>query len=272
MNTRKESHRCIIAAFSIIYFILINKNPSAATVNGASKKFMLVETPDSNKTPDFVVVEKTHGKKSLLKVEGETGNDKNAQRRGECAGDLVYSACHSPCEPRDFCGGKGPKGCPTVCNPACGCPRGLIRSFQNSTTCIKKSECSQNKLQNSVGPLKCLKGGNDGNGTRVQTYGTCPQNYGKSCVFSIEGNQTDFDNGSCFNEDLNICFVETRWNYWNKMLLPHVNCFCNSDGCNKYCTWTDCKNSTRTHFPEGVNPDRKQDVQECTAKCWPNFL
>ena len=123
-----------------------------------------------------------------------------------------------------------------------------------------------------VGPLKCLKGGNNGNGTRVQTYGTCPPTYGKSCVFSIVGNQTDFDNGACFKEDLNICFLETRWSNWNKMLLPYVNCYCNSDGCNKYCTWTDCKNSTRTHFPEGVNPDRKQNVQECTAKCWPNFL
>ena len=68
MNTRKESHRFIIAAFSIISFILIHENQSAATENGASKKFMLVETPDSNKIPDFVVVEKTHGKKSLLKV------------------------------------------------------------------------------------------------------------------------------------------------------------------------------------------------------------
>jgi len=268
MNTRKESHRCIIAAFSIIYFILINKNPSAATVNGASKKFMLVETPDSNKTPDFVVVEKTHGKKSLLKVEGETGNNKNAQRRGECAGDLVYSDCHSPCEPRDFCGGKGPKGCTTVCKPACGCPRGLIRSFQNSTTCIKKSECSQNKLHNS-GPLKCLRKDKSGNGTVVQTYGICPL-ADKSCSFSVEGNQTDYNYGGCFKVDGNICFLETRKH--GNMFLPYVNCFCNSDGCNKYCTWTDCKNSTRTHFPEGVNPDRKQDVQECTAKCWPNFL
>ena len=79
---RKESHFCIVAVFSIISFILINKNPSAATVNGASKKFMLVETPDGNKIPDFLVVETKDGKKSLIKFDGETGNDKNAQSRG----------------------------------------------------------------------------------------------------------------------------------------------------------------------------------------------
>ena len=82
MNRRKESHCCIIAAFSIIPFILINKNSSAATVNGALKKFMLVETPDSKKAPDFLVVEKTDDKKSLIKVDGKTGNYKNAESRG----------------------------------------------------------------------------------------------------------------------------------------------------------------------------------------------
>ena len=119
-----------------------------------------------------------------------------------------------------------------------------------------------------VGPLKCLKG----NSNSSMTYGSCPPNYGKSCVFSITGNQTEFDYGGCFKEDLNTCFVETRWNYFNNMAMPHVVCYCNGDGCNKYCTWVDCKNSKRTRFPEGVNPDLKQDVQECTAKCWPNVL
>ena len=92
MNTRKESHCFIIAAFSIISFILINKNPSAATVNGASKKFMLVETPDSKKTPDFLVVEQTDGKKSLIKFNGETENDQNAQRE---AGNKKFDTIES---------------------------------------------------------------------------------------------------------------------------------------------------------------------------------
>merc|ERR1712055_561144 len=65
----------------------------------------------------------------------------------KCSGDLVYSDCHSACEPRNFCGTDHNGGCILVCRKGCGCPRGLIRSFQNSTTCINKSECKVNEMQ-----------------------------------------------------------------------------------------------------------------------------
>ena len=78
MNTRKESHLVRVALLSIIAIVLNNKN---ANVKGIPGKFILVKTPDSNKTPDFIVAGKPDGKKSLIKVDGETGNDEITQSR-----------------------------------------------------------------------------------------------------------------------------------------------------------------------------------------------
>jgi len=248
MKTRKESHICLIALFSIISIIFNNKNPTAESIKRNSGKFMLIETPESKQSPDFLVVEKVDGKKSLIKVDEETENEKSSQSRSvsrlkkegeicgrcigtfcmpgckpaedwgqdcgkcekglvcrlslpgsssctkvstdllacdgkkcadscrfdgnvlgscnqdgkcvqgdglncECSGDLVYSDCHSACEPRHFCGTDHGEGCILVCRKGCGCPRGLIRSFQNSTTCINKSECKGKRCEKK----KCTK-------------------------------------------------------------------------------------------------------------------
>ena len=64
----------------------------------------------------------------------------------ECAGNLEYSDCHSSCEPDRFCGGKEPEVCDKLCNQGCGCPQDLIRSFKDSTICIKKEDCQGNML------------------------------------------------------------------------------------------------------------------------------
>ena len=77
----RASHIWLIALFSIISFIFNNKNPTAESIEGNSAKFMLIETPESKQSPDFVVVEKVNGKKSLIKVDGETENEKSTQRR-----------------------------------------------------------------------------------------------------------------------------------------------------------------------------------------------
>ena len=81
MKTRKESHICLIALFSIISITFNNKNPTAESIKGNSGKFMLIETPESKQSPDFLVVEKVDGKKSLIKVDGETENEKSTQSR-----------------------------------------------------------------------------------------------------------------------------------------------------------------------------------------------
>lgn len=78
MKTPKESHLVRFALLTIIAIVLNNKN---TIVKGNPGKFMLVETPDSNKTPDFIVAEKPDGKKSLIEVDGETGNDEITQSR-----------------------------------------------------------------------------------------------------------------------------------------------------------------------------------------------
>ena len=78
MKTHKASHLVRVALLSIIAIVLNNKNTIA---KGSPGKFMLVETPASNKTPDFIVAEKPDGKKSLIEVDGETGNDKITQSR-----------------------------------------------------------------------------------------------------------------------------------------------------------------------------------------------
>ena len=78
MNTRKELHLVRVTLVSIIAIVLNNENK---IVKGSSGNFKLVETPGSNKNPDFIVAEKPDGKKSLIKVDGETGNDKITQSR-----------------------------------------------------------------------------------------------------------------------------------------------------------------------------------------------
>ena len=78
MNTRKESHLVRVTLLSIIAIVLNNKN---TIVKGSQGKFMLVETSDSNKTPDFIVAENPDGKKSLIEVDGETGIDEITQSR-----------------------------------------------------------------------------------------------------------------------------------------------------------------------------------------------
>ena len=78
MKTPKESHLVRFALLTIIAIVLNNKN---TIVMGSPGRFMLVETPDSNKTPDFIVAEKQDGKKSLIEVDGETGNDEITQSR-----------------------------------------------------------------------------------------------------------------------------------------------------------------------------------------------
>ena len=78
MSTRKEPHLVCVALLSIIAIILNNQNK---IVTGSPGKFMLVETPDGNKNPEFIVAEKPDGKKSLIEVDGETGNDEITQSR-----------------------------------------------------------------------------------------------------------------------------------------------------------------------------------------------
>jgi len=93
MKTPKESHLVRFALLTIIAIVLNNKN---TIVKGNPGKFMLVETPDSNKTPDFIVAEKPDGKKSLIEVDGETGNDEITQSRaGKCPkeGEVCESIC-----------------------------------------------------------------------------------------------------------------------------------------------------------------------------------
>ena len=68
----------------------------------------------------------------------------------ECAGNLEYSDCHSSCEPDNFCGGKEPETCDRFCNQGCGCPQDLIRSFKDSTTCIKREDCQGNMLSSEL--------------------------------------------------------------------------------------------------------------------------
>ena len=53
---------------------------------------MLVETLDSNKSPDFIVAEKPYRRKSLIKVDGETGNDKITQSRAGNENFRVYNS------------------------------------------------------------------------------------------------------------------------------------------------------------------------------------
>ena len=63
-------------SLSFISIILDNENALVETVEENSEKFMLIKTPDIRKTPNLVLVEKSNGLKSLLKVDPKTANQK----------------------------------------------------------------------------------------------------------------------------------------------------------------------------------------------------
>ena len=66
----------LVFLLSSISIILDNENALVATVNESSGKFMLIKTPDNRKTPDLLLVEKSNGLKSLLKVDSKIINQK----------------------------------------------------------------------------------------------------------------------------------------------------------------------------------------------------
>jgi len=64
----------------------------------------------------------------------------------KCDGDLVFNDCGSFCT--EYCGSKkirGTKSCILSCKSGCECPRGLIRSTKDGTTCITKEDCRGSK-------------------------------------------------------------------------------------------------------------------------------
>ena len=73
-------HMPIIALFSTMAFILKDANVLAKTSQEQSGKFMLVKTPDREKLPDFLVVEKQGGRKSLIKVDTKPENEQIHQK------------------------------------------------------------------------------------------------------------------------------------------------------------------------------------------------
>ena len=73
MRKISDSRFLLFVLPSIISVILFSMNALAES----SGKFMLVETPESKMTPDFLVVEKHGGKKSLIKVEEHADNEQS---------------------------------------------------------------------------------------------------------------------------------------------------------------------------------------------------
>ena len=67
---------CPMIWLSFISIILDNENALVETTEESSEKFMLIKTPDIRKTPDLVLVEKSNGLKSLLKVDSKDANQK----------------------------------------------------------------------------------------------------------------------------------------------------------------------------------------------------
>ena len=63
--------------FLLFAILIISSNPNAIafTARANSGNFMLVKTPDDSKTSDFVLVEKSNGKQSLIEIAAETGNE-----------------------------------------------------------------------------------------------------------------------------------------------------------------------------------------------------
>ena len=69
----------LVFLLSSILIILDNENDLVAAVKESSGKFMLVKTPDNKKTPDLLLVKKSNGLKSLLKVDSKMINQKLVQ-------------------------------------------------------------------------------------------------------------------------------------------------------------------------------------------------
>ena len=55
--------------------IFNDKNTSASTVEEDSGNFMMVETPEHDRIPDLLLVEKPDGKTSLIQIDADKGND-----------------------------------------------------------------------------------------------------------------------------------------------------------------------------------------------------
>merc|ERR1712136_622187 len=111
----------------------------------------------------------SHGSPTIVQPQGKQEDPRGIEiQKQECSGDLVYGDCHSHCEPRQFCGTDHNGGCIKVCRKGCGCPRGLIRSFRNSTTCINKSECKVDKTDMPTPTPKTKAGKRDAKGKGKQ--------------------------------------------------------------------------------------------------------
>ena len=54
--------------------------PESPKNAGSLGKFMLVETPDGETNSDFLLVEKSGGKKSLVKLDEKIGNDERIEK------------------------------------------------------------------------------------------------------------------------------------------------------------------------------------------------
>ena len=54
--------------------ILNNKHTSASTIKEDARNFMMVETPEHDKIPDFLLVEKPDGRTSLIEIDADEGN------------------------------------------------------------------------------------------------------------------------------------------------------------------------------------------------------
>ena len=83
MKVHFVSKICLIFLLSIIAIFCDGKIALAETVSENSGKFMLVKTPDESKSKDFLLVEKRNGRKSLVEIEKQKGeNERTLNRRG----------------------------------------------------------------------------------------------------------------------------------------------------------------------------------------------
>ena len=55
--------------------ILNNKYTSAGTIKEDAGNFMMVETPEHDKIPDFLLVDKPDGRTSLIEINADEGNE-----------------------------------------------------------------------------------------------------------------------------------------------------------------------------------------------------
>ena len=67
----------LISFLSIILFLLGIKDNLADAMSQRSGKFMLVETSDQQKSPDFLLVKNQDGHNSLIKVEKRKKNEES---------------------------------------------------------------------------------------------------------------------------------------------------------------------------------------------------